>query len=409
MRLPISWFLALRYLRPRRTFVSVISLISVIGVVLGVMVLILVMGVMSGFDKELRDKVLGFNAHLMITEPRMVMKDWDRALGIAEETEGVVGVSPFVLGPVFMVSGDTVFTPYMRGVLPERELSVTDLGACMKEGVFAPDDESAVIGRQMSLEEGIFLGDKVTLYSPRQFQSGEETYLPRDFTVVGIYEVGLWEYDRTFIFVGLEAAQDMYLMGDAVHGLAVRLDDPYRAPAAAREIDAKLGPGYRVQTWMRLNEHLFGALEVEKNVMFFLLIFIVVVAAFGIASTLITLAVQKTREIGVLKALGARSRDILKIFLFQGAIVGLIGTLIGAVSGLTLLRYRNEFLALLSRWTGRDLLPQDLYRLPEIPAELYPRDLVMICVTALVICTLAGLAPAWRSSRLDPAKALRYE
>lgn len=409
MRLPLHWFLALRYLRPRRTFVSVITVISVVGVMLGVMVLILVMAVMSGFSREMREKILGFNAHLLITSPGGVLEAWPEAMDVVERVGGVAGSGPFILGPVFMMAGDHVFTPFMRGVLPDRELSITDLAGSMKEGVFAPDDDGAVIGRQLALEENLILGDRITLYSPRQFQSEEEVYLPRDFTVVGIYEVGMWEYDRTFLFVGLEAAQDMYMMGDAVHALAVRLDDPYAAGRIQRELEGRLGPGFRVQTWAELNQRLFGALEVEKNVMFFLLIFIVIVAAFGIASTLITLAVQKTREIGILKSLGAGSAMVLRIFLFQGAVVGALGTILGALSGVTLLHYRNEFLQFLSRWTGRDLLPQELYRLPEIPAQLSAGDLLAICASALIICTLAGLPPAWRSSRLDPAQALRYE
>lgn len=409
MRLPLPWFLALRYLRPRRTFVSVITVISVVGVMLGVMVLIVVMAVMSGFSREMREKILGFNAHLLITSPGGVLEAWPQAMETTETAAGVAGVSPFILGPVFMMAGDRVFTPFMRGVLPDRELSVTDLAGSMEEGAFAPDDDSTVIGRQLALEEDLVIGDRVTLYSPRQFQNEEEVYLPRDFTVVGIYEVGMWEYDRAFLFVGLEAAQDMYMMGDAVHALAVRLDDPYTAWRLQRELEGRLGPGFRVQTWAELNQPLFDALEVEKNVMFFLLIFIVIVAAFGIASTLITLAVQKTRDIGILKSLGAGSATVVRIFLVQGAVVGALGTILGTVFGVTLLHYRNEFLHLLSQWTGRDLLPQDLYRLPEIPAQLYPRDLVVICVSALVVCTLAGLPPAWRSSRLDPAQALRYE
>lgn len=409
MRLPLHWFLALRYLRPRRTFVSVITVISVVGVMLGVMVLIVVMGVMSGFSREMRDKILGFNSHLLITSPGGVLEAWPRAMETAEAEAGVAGVSPFILGPVFMMAGDRVFTPFMRGVLPDRELGVTDLEGSMKEGVFAPDDDSVVVGRQLAMEENLVIGDRITLYSPLQFQNEEEVYLPRDFTVVGIYEVGMWEYDRTFLFVGLGAAQDMYMMGDAVHALGVRLDDPYAAWRLQRELEGQLGPGFRVQTWAELNQQLFGALEVEKNVMFFLLIFIVIVAAFGIASTLITLAVQKTREIGILKSLGASAGTVVRIFVFQGAVVGAFGTVLGAVLGVTLLHYRNEFLRLLSRWTGRDLLPQDLYRLPEIPAQLSPRDLLVICASALIICTLAGLAPAWRSSRLDPAQALRYE
>jgi len=247
------------------------------------------------------------------------------------------------------------------------------------------------------------------VYSPAGFLSGDEIRLPEEMPVRGIFEVGMWDFDMGYALTSLEAARDLYDMEEGVHGLQVMTEDPFRADRTARRIQQALGRRYRVVTWMQLNRQLFAALRVEKNMMFFLLIFITVVAAFGITNTLITLAVQKTKEIGLLKALGFPSGTIMRIFLWQGWISGFIGTGLGLGLGLLALQYRNEILHFLARRFHLDLFPKELYRLSEIPARTSVHDLVLIAAVVLVLCTLAGVIPALRAARQDPARALRYE
>ncbi len=406
MRIPLPIFLALRYLRPRRTFVSVITVISVMGVMLGVMVLILVISVMSGFDRELRQKVLGLNSHITITAG-VPIHDWESIARQVEKRPHVRGVAPFVLGPVLARFAGRVFTPYVKGIDPAREGRVSDLPRYLCEGKFDLDGDKVLIGRELSRRQGIYVGDKITIYSPKNLEKGKVAYLPAEPVVTGIFESGMFEYDYGFIFCSLETAQDLYDLGTDVHGLAVMTDDIEGLPAVQRDLNQILKPPLRASTWMEMNRRLFSAIAVEKNVMFFILIFIIIVAAFGIMSTLITVTVQKQREIGILKSVGATPANILAIFFFQGIAVGAIGTGLGLVLGLTLLRYRNEFLEFLRRVTGFELFPREVYYFDQLPARTSPRDLLIICGAAFLICALAGLFPAWRAARLQPSRAMR--
>jgi lipoprotein-releasing system permease protein len=268
-----------------------------------------------------------------------------------------------------------------------------------------------VIGRELSAQYGIFLGDKITVYSPRNFEKkGEEVYLPMELTVTGIFESGMYEYDYALIFTSLETAQELYSLGNAVHGIEITTDDPINgARDVAAALNKKLPAPLGAQTWAQMNQRLLGAIQVEKSVMFFILTFIIIVAAFGIMSTLITVTVQKTREIGVMKALGAASGKILRIFLLQGFIVGVFGVALGLGLGLLTVRNINPINHFLSSVVGIDLFPRDIYNFPSIPAFLTIQDLLTIGLSALVICTVAGLLPALRAARLEPVEALRHE
>ena len=406
MTLPAPLFLALRYLRPQRTFVSVITVISVVGVTLGVMVLILVISVMTGFDRELRLKVLGLNSHLTITSFGP-MEDWEKTMKAVDARPGVRGSAPFIVGPVLAKHRGRVFTPYLKGIDPVREGRVSQLSKYLVEGKFNLEGERVIVGREMARRQGIFLGDRLTIYSPRSLETNRVAQLPAQMLVSGIFESGMFEYDYGFVFCSLGTAQDLYDLEDNVHGLAVMTTDLEQVEGVQRDLNKMLTPPLHANTWMELNRRLFAAIAVEKNVMFFILFFIIIVAAFGIMSTLITVTVQKHREIGILKSLGATPMDILQIFLAQGMAVGVIGTGLGLGLGLALLHYRNEFLDFLRRTTGFELFPREVYHFDQLPAATSVRDLVMICGGALLICSLAGLLPAWRAATLQPSRAMR--
>jgi lipoprotein-releasing system permease protein len=408
-RLPFELFLGLRYLKPKRTFVSVITLISLSGVTIGVWVLIVVIAVMSGFDRELREKLMGMHAH--VTVMGGVIEHSDQLLKTVLGTPRVKAATPFAMGLVLIEFEHRAATPYLKGIDPKREVTVSQLGSYIKEGSLDLDGDKVVIGRELASQYGIFLGDKITVYSPRYIEKkGQEVDLPMELTVTGIFESGMYEYDVSLIFTSLATAQELYNLGNAVQGIEITTDDPIDgARDVAGALNQSLPAPLRAQTWAQMNQRLLGAIQVEKSVMFFILTFIIIVAAFGIMSTLITVTVQKTREIGVMKALGAASGKILRIFLLQGFIVGVFGVAIGIGLGLLTVRNINPINHFLSHVVGIELFPRDIYNFASIPAFLTVQDLLTIGVSALVICTLAGLLPAVRAARLEPVEALRYE
>jgi len=421
-RLPFELLLALRYLRPKRTFVSVITLISVLGVTLGVAVLIIVISVMSGFDQQLREKILGFNPHLKVFERNRSMKDYARVLGVVVSNRQVKAVAPYVMEQVLVetepASGQSqVGAPWVRGLTPRLETNISILPQSIVEGSFEVKGRGLLIGTEFARNMNLTVGDRVMIYSPSDLRKWRESAgkeggkvpVPPEYDVRGIFDVGYYEYNLSFIVTSLRDAQELYDLDDSVHGLMVMLRDPYQAPAVQRELALALGPEYRTTTWMQENANLLSALMVEKNVMFYLLFFIMIVAALCILSALITFVVQKTREIGMLKALGATDLQVAGLFLSQGAFVGIVGVVAGFGLGMLALGYRNEFLHLMDRLTGFELFPASIYGFTELPALIVPRDIMLICGSALVVCLLGGVIPAWRAGRLKPVEALRYE
>jgi lipoprotein-releasing system permease protein len=430
LKLPFSLFLALRYLKPKRTFLSIITLISVIGVMLGVTVLILVIAVMTGFDRELRQKVIDFDAHILVTSED-VFRDWRALKAKIDKTPGVVATAPFVQGPVIVEFHNRRLAPLIRGVDPEQEEKVIPLQKFIKFGKLDLEGESTVLGIELARKLGVSIGDKVTIYSPGNLgqvldsikklenAKGEEekkaidelrdVILPKELTVTGIFETGHYLHDSEFLLVPVYVAQELYGLDDALHGITVKTDNPYGAERVKQKIQQFLEPPQYAQTWIDMNRQYFEAVRLERTVMFFLLFFIVIVAAFGIMSTLITVTVQKRHEIGIVKALGANIAQIVWVFLGQGTIVGLFGTITGLGLGMTLIRYRNEF----SRWLAStlhiEIFPREVYQFSSLPAEVIPHDVAIICISAFLICSFAALIPAYFAARLDPVKALRYE
>ena len=409
MTLPFSLFLALKYLKPKRTFLSVVTVISVLGVLLGVAVLVIVLSVMSGFDDMWRDKILNFNAHITISTFGGVIEEPDDVLARVNKIEGVTGAAPYVQGLVFLQFENRIQTPLVRGIDPRYERTVSRVPDHMRYGVFSVADDQALIGSDLASRLGVRVGDKVLVHSPQSLTKPDELRLPEELRIAGIFEVGMWEFDSGFLLTSLGKARELYSLSRGVHAIQVMTRDPYQAEAVARRITAALGPEYEVRTWMDLNHQLFAALRVEKNMMFFLLIFITIVAAFGITNTLITVTVQKTREIGLMKAVGVPIRAIMGIFFWQGWIEGLLGNALGVGFGLLVLRYRNDLMHWLAREFNWELFPKELYHLSEIPATINPMDIGFVVLTVMVICTFAGAIPAWRAARLDPVPALRYE
>jgi lipoprotein-releasing system permease protein len=422
-KLPFELLLALRYLRPRRTFVSIITLISIVGVALGVAVLMIVISVMSGFDHDLREKILGFNAHLKIFANGRPLENYSPLMNLVASNKDVRGISPFVLGQVLVVTqptnGQSKLTgaPWVRGVDIEHEGAVSVLPQKIIEGKFDLSGRGLVVGSQFAENLNLSVGDRVSVYSPADIQKmekqrgkpDEEAVLPDDYTVTGIFDVGYFEYDADIVVTSLENAQDLYNLDDNVHGLMVMLRDPYQAPQVRRELLSALGPGYNITIWTEENSGILNALLVEKNVMFYLLFFIVLVAALCILSAQIMFVVQKTREIGMLKALGATKLQIAGVFLSQSAIIGVLGVLSGYGLGMLMLTIRNPFLHLMNRLTGFELFPASIYGFGDLPAVIDPHDIAVICGLSFVICIFGGVLPAIRAGGLKPVEALRYE
>lgn len=443
MNRSFSLFLALRYLIPRRPFLFIITLISILGVALGIAALIVVISVMTGFDREMKNKIVGFDAHLFIVRPNDVMENWRALLPIVQGTPEVEAAAPFVFGPVVAEFGNKRAVPKVRGVDPAAEARVSGIGDPKMyredgkdpKGVGGSFDlesgDNCVIGNELAHSLNCGVGDRITLYSPgnlnelmarlnelektgakpEEVAGLRQAILPKEVTVAGIYSSGRFLYDNEFIFVPLYLGQELYGLGDAVHGLAARTVEPYRAAQVKEALESRLGDDadVGVQTWMEQNAQLFTTVYVERLTMFIILMFISVVAAFCVMITQITTTVLKTREIGIMKALGADTGQVIRVFVLQGMALAVLGVLLGVGGGLGAVAGRNGFKNWLANTFHLELFPARIYGLPEIPAYTSPSDLMWICVSTFLLCTLAALVPAYRAARLDPVKALRFE
>jgi len=423
-----SLFLALRYLKPKRTFLSIITLISVIGVTLGVTVLIVVISVMTGFEVELRRKVTGFDPHVVVSNGG-VMDDWAAVKELCEKQPLVTAAAPFVMGPVILEYQNRRLAPKIRGIDPEREREVVDIEQSLIKGKFDLDGDKTILGSELARTLGVQIGDRVTVFSPGNFNqilsefdrlekegskavdipALKQLILPTELEVTGIFESGRYLYDSEFLLVPLHIGQELYSLGGGVHGLAIRTKDADLAQGVRNALNPILPAQTTALTWIDLNKQVFDAIRMERNVMFIILMFIILVAAFGIMNTLITVTVQKTREIGVMKALGAQTYQIIGVFLAQGVVVGVLGTAIGFLAGVGIVHYIEEINQFLATWLHVEIFPKEIYQFSAIPAQIVPSDIAIICLSAFGICSLAALIPAYFAARLDPIKALRHE
>jgi lipoprotein-releasing system permease protein len=413
----VGLFIALRYLRPKRNFVSVITVLSLLGVLLGVSVLMLVLAVMDGFEKELRDKVVGFNAHVTVTNFG-VMNDWQEVGELIKKQPGVVATSPFMTGPVLARIHNQISTPFIRGVDTATINSVIPINHAIQGGELVLTPDSVVVGFDWAMRYHAQLGDKVIVISPRNItdlmestQPGKakNAYLPSEYTISGFFTTGFYEYDSNVILVRLTEGQRLYDLGMGVHGILVRTQDPLQAFKLKDELNAKLTPPLQALTWVDQNKSLFGAVAVERRVMAFILFFIIVVAALGLCSTLITVTVQKAREIGLMKALGASDGQIVSIFTLYGLIIGVLGSALGVALGYLILSYRNEFSLWLSNTFHVDVFPPEIYHFAQIPAVADGWMIFWIALSGIALSTAAALFPAFAALRVDPATTLHAE
>lgn len=415
--MPYEVFIGLRYLKSKRrqAFISLITLISSGGVALGVMALIVVLSVMSGFERDLRNKILGTNAHVILL--RFGEGGLSRAETLLPQIERlpqVVGAAPYTLHQVMLTSRFGVMGAVLRGIDPEREHKVSDLARNMRAGDLErlqEGGEGIILGKSLAASLGVGLGDLVNVVSPVGGAVAPLGMAPRvkQFKVVGIFEAGMYEYDAGLAYIPIPAAQAFFRMGEAVTGIGIKLEDIYQAPQVARQLQDLFKFPFYTRTWMEMNRNLFSALKLEKTVMFVILVMIVLVAAFGIVSTLTMVVMEKTREIAILKSMGATSTGIMKIFMVNGVIIGVTGTLLGLVGGILVTTNLDRIVKFVERLFGITAFPGDVYFLDKLPHQVNPPDVVAVVLVSLVISFLATLYPSWQASRLAPVEALRYE
>ena len=416
--MPFELFIGLRYLKAKRksTFISLITLISVAGVALGVMALIIVLAVMTGFEEDLKEKILGTNAHIVVLSGTGAMEEYPQLLKKVEGMEGVVAATPFIYNQVMLSTGKNVSGVVLRGIDVATDAKVTNLHKSMVEGnLESLEDEvgktpGVVIGKELAKNLGLYLGETVDVISPMGNITplGMMPKLNR-FRITGIFNTGMFEYDSTLAYVSLSQAQQFLGLGDVVTGVQLKVRDVYKTGELVTVLSKELGHSYQVRDWMQMNKNILFALKTEKSVMFIILTLIVLVAAFGIASTLFMVVMEKTRDIAILKSMGATSRSILRIFVFEGIIIGVLGTAIGVLSGLLIALNLESIVSVVQKVTGFELFSKDIYYLDHFPSQVIPSDVVLISVTAVLISFAATLYPSWAASRMSPAEALRYE
>ncbi|GIW39581.1 MAG: ABC transporter permease [Candidatus Binatia bacterium] len=401
-------FVGLRYLRAKRkeAFISLITLIAMAGVMIGVMTLNVVLAVMTGFEEDLRDRILGFNPHVIVVSFEGPLSGYDEVLEKVRGVPGVVAAAPFVYGQVMVSHGEAVTGAVVRGIRVGEE-AVVDVKKLLRQGSLEgletrKEPPELLLGGELARQLGATPGDEVQVISPLGTPSAVG-FLPRSrrFRVGGVFESGMSEYDAALVYMRLEEAQSFFELGDAVTGVEVRVERIERADRVARAIEGVLGFPYRVRSWMDINHNLFSALKLEKTVYFIVLLLIVLVAAFNIVATLIMVVMEKKKDIAILKSMGATAAGVGRIFVFKGLVIGVVGTLLGNVAGYVacwaLRRY--EFIE----------LPKDVFYVSTLPVKIYPEYFLLVTAASLFICLLATLYPARQAARLLPVDVIRYE
>jgi lipoprotein-releasing system permease protein len=409
-----EWMMAIRYLRSRRAegFISVITWFSLLGIALGVATLIIVMSVMNGFREELLGRILGLNGHIAVQGIGRVLPDFDAVAVKVRQVGGVVAVTPVVEGQVMSTANGAATFAQVRGIRPQ-DLQVDSLvSQNIVTGSLADfaGDDAAVVGSRLAAKLGLAIGDRITLISPQGTATAIGS-VPRiqSYRVVALFEIGMYEYDASYLFMPLDQAQIYFRTGSAATGLEVRLAAADVAPAKQREIAELLGPNVRVIGWEQTYAQFFGVVQVERNVMFLILMLIVVVAAFNIISSLIMLVKDKGRDIAILRTMGATRGSVMRIFFLSGSLIGVVGTVLGFALGLSFALNIESVRQFLQQLTGAKLFPAEFYFLSHMPAKVEPDNVILVVGLALALSFLATIYPSWRAARLDPVEALRYE
>jgi lipoprotein-releasing system permease protein len=422
-----EFFISLRYLKAKRKqiFVSIITFISITGIFLGVAALIIVLAVMNGFEKELRDKILGINAHIVLMEYSGPMKDYERVRKEITDIQGVVASTPFIYSQTMLKRGDNTRGVVLRGLSTQDAMEVINLGKTTEGSIDylskdrrmelklesgLSDLPGILLGKELAAHLGAFLFDTIYVVSPEGI-STPMGMVPRmkKFLVVGIFESGFYEYDSALAYTSLKDSQEFLNMADLVTGIEIKVRDIYNAREIARTIETKLGYPYWARDWMKMNKNLFSALSLEKKVMFIIVGLVVLVAAFNIICTLIMVVMEKTKDIAVLKSMGATSSSIRKIFMFQGLIIGTIGTFLGSAAGLAVAFNLGDISRFVENLFGFKILPGDVYYLSTLPSQVDYGDVFIIVIGTMATSLLATIYPSWNASKLDPAEAIRYE
>jgi len=406
---PFPLFLALKYLRPKRSFISVVTFISVLGVLLGVAILIIVLSVMTGFGEVWRDKILSFKPHITVTSSSGVIEGEDELCQEIEKIEGVKGVTPAIETLVMIRHEGAVRAPVLLGVSPERAGSVSMIPSKIRFGSFSVEGEQVVLGYDLAFEMGVRVGSKLLIYSPRNVTAKDEMYVPLELTVSGIFDMGMRDFDSGVMIASLDVARELVGLDRGSQVIYVMTKDPFNVDEYASKVRGEIGTEYTVRTWRDVDIVLFKALTHEKIMMCVLLVFITIVAIFCVANTLIVITVQKTNEIGLLKALGFSSGQIMGAFVWHGWIQCITGTLLGIGVGYLVLYNLHNIVSFLALFHVT-VFPKEIYGLDEIPwSKLSFREVGGIAALVIFFCTLASFLPARRASHMDPVEALRKE
>ena len=415
--LPYELLVGLRYTRAKRKnhFISFISMTSMVGIALGVAALIIVLSVMNGFQAELRNRILGVASHIEITENANKLSNW-RSLAIQVDAQHNVKASaPYVMAQGMLSYGQAVQGALVRGVLPSQESNVADLGKNMREGQLsdlASGEFNIILGVDLAYPLGVNVGDKVVLMAP-QGQFTPAGVIPRikQFKVVGLFRIGMYEYDAGLALIHIEDAAKLYRMGDKVSGLRLKINDLFNAPAMTAELNDQLMPlgAYYITDWTQQHANFFKAIQIEKRVMFIILMLIVAVAAFNIVSTLVMAVTDKRADIAIMRTLGASPKSIMQIFIIQGVLIGIIGTFFGAILGIVIALNIDTIIPFIENLFHVQFLSKEVYYISELPSKLEWNDTVTIVVVSVILSLIATLYPSYKASKINPAEALRYE
>lgn len=412
---PYELFIGLRYTRARQRtrFISVISIISIVGIALGMTVLITVLSVMNGFQREIRTRILGVASHVQISGADNRIADWRSVAATASRNEQVIAAAPYVSAQGLLSNGSAVRGAFIRGIDPALEEKVSDIGQHMRAGTLEalrPGEFGIVLGQELARSLGVAPGDRVVLIAP-QGQVTPAGIMPRlrQFTVVGIFSVDHYEYDSGLALMHIEDAQKLFRLEGGVSGVRLKLEDLFRATQVAYELSAQLGPEYYVSDWTMQNANFFRAVQIEKRMMFLIVFLIIAVAAFNIISSLVMAVKDKQPDIAILRTLGAAPASITKIFLVQGALIGVVGTALGLLGGISLALNVDVVVPFIEHVFGIKFLAKDVYQITELPSELLMPDVVSTAAVSLVLSLLATIYPSYRAAKVNPAEALRYE